>query len=135
MCSVTLSPSFTLEAAAWKVVSNIMSGSTRITGMMSPAERRTTSPGTTWSMGMERVSPSRTTSTWLEIIDCRAAAALHERSPCTNETRPDSPTRASTMTTVVTSPLWERRTSVTKVMAATSSKTRLKGLTKACPSR
>ena len=36
VCSVTLSPSFTLEAAAWKVVSNIMSGSTRITGMMSP---------------------------------------------------------------------------------------------------
>ena len=37
VCSVTLSPRFTAVAAAWKVVSNIMSGSTRITGMMSPA--------------------------------------------------------------------------------------------------
>ena len=80
MCSVTLSPSFTLVAAAANVVSKIMSLFTRITGMMSPAVHGLSFSHMEMYVGaFVPVASARFPPDWMSAMPTFGVMALHGR--------------------------------------------------------
>ena len=77
----------------------------RSAGIMSPAARRTTSPGTRWPSGISRAWPSRTTVAVTLIMALSLAAALSARASWTNRSATPSTTMLNITVAARTSPV------------------------------